>query len=139
MKKFAKVMVLMLVVVMSLALLVSCAPNSNPDKAVEALKKNGYTGGKDSTVVPALLTIAQVKGVDCVVSGTKTAEDKDGNKKIETVTIVYFTSSDTANDAWEKMQKFSDEQNKDKNSDWTVAKSGAMIYYGTDAAIKAAR
>lgn len=139
MKKFAKIAALVMVAVMSLGLLVACGPNSDPDKAVAALKENGYTGGKDATVIPGLLTLAQIKGVDCVVSASKVSDDKDGNKKGDTVTIVYFISADAANTAWEKMQKFSDEQNKDENSDWTVAKSGSLIYYGTSAAIKAAR
>ena len=42
MKKFAKVMSVALVAVLALAVLVACAPASNPKKAAEALDKNGY-------------------------------------------------------------------------------------------------
>ena len=39
MKKFAKVMALALIAVLSLAVLVSCGPASDPDKAEAALKR----------------------------------------------------------------------------------------------------
>ena len=43
MKKFVKILSLSLVAVMLLAMLASCAPASDPGKAVEALKAEGYT------------------------------------------------------------------------------------------------
>lgn len=129
MKKFAKVMALVMVAVMSLALLVSCAPNADPDKAVAALKKNGYTAAK----VPAVLGVG---GLETTVTGTKTTEDKDGNKKVETVTIMYYGSAEQAQKAYDNVKS---ENEKKDESDWTVAQSGKMIYFGTSAAIKAAR
>ena len=135
MKKFAKITAVALVVVMALAALVACAPNSDPDKAVEALKKNEYAAAKD-IVLAGILKALGINGLEAVVKGTKTVKDGDNNK-LETVTIVYFTDSAAAKDAWEKVKNYA-EDNKESDSDWTVKQSGAMIYWGTKAAINAA-
>lgn len=92
MKKFAKIAAVALVVVLSLAAFVACGPNSDPEKAISALKKNGYTAAKDDTVIPAALRLLGVK-VDSVVTGTKTSGEGD-NAKIDHVTIIYFASAD---------------------------------------------
>lgn len=137
MKKFAKIMAVALVVVMTMALLVACGPASDPDKALAALKKHEYTAAKDALVVPIALKALGVKGVETVISGSKSV--KDGDKtKVETVTVIYFTDAKAAKDAWSKVQEFANGENKDKDSDWTVKQSGAMIYYGTKAGINAA-
>ncbi len=138
MKKFAKIAALALVVVMSLAMLVACAPNSNPDKAIEALKKNGYTAAKDANVVPAALTLVGVKGVDTVISGTKSSGEGD-NAKVDHVTVIYFASADQAKTAWDKVKSYAEKDKDSKESDWTITQSGKMIYYGTKAGIAAAR
>ena len=138
MKKFAKIAALALVVVMSLAMLVACAPNSNPDKALEALKKNGYTAAKDATVVPAALTLVGVKGVDTVISGTKSSGEGD-DAKVDHVTVIYFASADQAKAAWDKVKSYAEKEEDSKDSDWTITQSGKMIYYGTKAGIAAAR
>lgn len=138
MKKFAKIAALALVVVMSLAMLVACAPNSNPDKAIEALKKNGYTAAKDANVVPAALTLVGVKGVDTVISGTKSSGEGD-DAKVDHVTVIYFASADQAKTAWDKVKSYAENDKDSKDSDWTITQSGKMIYYGTKAGIAAAR
>ncbi len=138
MKKFAKIAALALVVVMSLAMLVACAPNSNPDKALEALKKNGYTAAKDANVVPAALTLVGVKGVDTVISGTKSSGEGD-DAKVDHVTVIYFASADQAKAAWDKVKSYAEKEEDSKDSDWTITQSGKMIYYGTKAGIAAAR
>ncbi len=138
MKKFAKIAALALVVVMSLAMLVACAPNSNPDKAIEALKKNGYTAAKDENVVPAALTLVGVKGVDTVISGTKSTGEGD-KAKVDHVTVIYFASADQAKTAWDKVKSYAEKDKDSKESDWTITQSGKMIYYGTKAGIAAAR
>ena len=138
MKKFAKIAALALVVVMSLAMLVACAPHSNPDKALEALKKNGYTAAKDANVVPAALTLVGVKGVDTVISGTKSSGEGD-DAKVDHVTVIYFASADQAKAAWDKVKSYAEKDEDSKDSDWTITQSGKMIYYGTKAGIAAAR
>ncbi len=137
MKKTLKVLAFALTFVLLALALTSCAPKSDPDKALAALKKKEYSAAKDTTIIPAALTLLGVKGVDCVVSGSKSVEDKDGNKDVETVTIVYFTDKSSANDAWDAVKEYA-EKDKDDDSDWSVKKSGKMIYWGTSAGIKAA-
>ena len=77
MKKFVKILSLSLVAVMLLAMLASCAPASDPDKAVEALKAEGYTTFRDNTVFPTAFKLAGYS-LNVVVTGTKTIKDKDG-------------------------------------------------------------
>ena len=137
MKKFAKVMAVVLVAVMSLALLVACGPNADPDKAVASLKKNEYAAGKD-TLLAGTLKALGVADIDAVVKGTKSVKGDDNKTKIETVTIVYFKDSKAAEAAWEKLEKYADDQKGD-SKDWTVGQTGALIYWGTTAAVKAAR
>ena len=138
MKKTVRILALSLVFVMLALVLVACAPKSDPDKAVSALKKNEYSAGQDKVVIPAAIKLLTGKNVDSVVTGTKVVEDKNGNKKTESVTIVYFATKDDANDSWEDMKDYAEDQNKNKEDDWQVKKSGKMIYFGTKNAIKAA-
>lgn len=132
MKTFAKILCLSLVAVMLCATLASCAPASDPDKAISALKDAGYTAAKDTTLVPAALALLGVKGIDAVISGTKSGEH---------VTVIYFTDSDSAKNAEEKVTKYVDDEEKDKkdDSDWVFKRSGKMIYWGTKNAVKDAR
>lgn len=138
MKKFTKVLAVALVCIMSVAVLAACAPNSDPDKAKSALENNGYTAVKDTKITPAALILLGISGVDCVVTGTKTVDNGD-SKKVESVTIVYFSSADAVNSAWDKIQKYANDENENNDSDWSVNKSGKIVYFGTSAAIKAAR
>ena len=126
MKKFAKIMAVVLVAAMALAVLVACGPASDPDKAKAALEANGYTAVN--------LPTGGIAGVKAIVSGTKGL--LSGNA--QTITIYYFNDADAANDAWEEIKQKSDSEGKDK-SDWVIAKSGTMIYYGTSQAVKDAR
>ncbi len=136
MKKFAKVMALMLVVAMGVAMLVACAPASDPDKALSALKENGYrSAAKDTLVIPGVLKALGVSGVDCVVSGTNTTEGSEGH-----VTIVYFYTKDAADAAWDSVKSYAEKDDSDsEDSDWEIAKSGKMIYWGNKNGIKSAR
>ena len=134
MKNTLRILALCMVAVLLVGALAACAPNKDPDKAVAALKKNEYTAGKDSSLIPAALTLAGVKGVDCVVTGTKTVE-KDGEKTTESVIIIYFTDSSSAKEAMEKVKSYY-ENEKDAKEDWK--QSGKILYSGTKAAVKAA-
>ncbi len=137
MKKFARIMSLALVAVMLCATLASCGgPAKDPADALAALKENEYLAAEDTLIVPAALKLAGISGVKSVVSGSATIDDK-----FETVTIVYFDDKDAAKDAMEKVEKYADENKDDKaeDSDWVVKQSGAMVYYGTKAGIKAAK
>ena len=136
MKNAIKLIALSLVLVMSVMLLASCgAPNADPDKAVEALEKNDYFVTEDDRATPAILLGLGIKDVEVVVTGTAKIDDKH-----EHVTILYFEDAEAAKAAWENAQKYAEDKEKDEDeSDWTIAQSGAMIYWGTSAAIKAAQ
>ena len=124
MKKFVRILALTLVAVMLCASLASCGgPNKDPEKALASLKEEGYTAVK----------------VGDYVSGTKIVEE-DGKQMMEHVTIYYYETKDDATAAMEKIQKLADEEKDDDNTDWVGAtQSGNIIYFGTKAAIKAAK
>lgn len=132
MKKFAQFISLALVAVMCVALLASCAPASDPDKAVAALKDAGYVAGKD-TGLSAVISALTGNKLSAVVSGTKTDE---------TVYILYYETADDAKSAYESsaLKKYFDGKKENKEeTDYVYAKSGKMVYFGTKTAIKDAR
>ncbi len=135
-KTIIKIMALALVAIMMCAILVSCdAPNSDPSKALQSLKDNGYVAEKlDSSIALGVLKLAGIDDVTAVVSGTANKDDKT-----EHVTIIYFEDKDAADAEWEDVQKYMDDEKDDKDSDWVIKKSGSMIYYGTKEGIKAAK
>ncbi len=144
MKKFSKVLACMLVTVFTLLAFVACAPNSDPKKAKESLDDAGYT----TVLVTSdnLLSSAALSGYEsafgcergdivAVLTGVKGGDDSG-----ELITIVYFKDASACKSAWEKAESyFEDENDDDDDSDFTVKKSGKMIYAGTEAAIKAAK
>ena len=134
-KTIAKILTFVLVAVMMCTILVSCdAPNSDPSKALQALKDNGYTAEKlDSAISLGFLELAGINDVTAVVSGTAKKDDK-----VEHVTIIYFEDKEAADAEWEDVNKYMDDE-KDEDSDWVIKKSCSMIYYGTEAGIKAAK
>lgn len=131
-KTFTKILALALVAIMACAMLVSCGgPNSDPDKAKAALKENDYVAEKvDSTI--GLAFYAWAGDVEAVVTGLS----DDGF-----ITILYYEDADAAKDAWEKVEKYVNDEKKDEkdDSDWVFEKSGKMIYFGNKDAIKAAK
>ena len=136
MKKTLRLLAFALLTAMLCITLASCsAPNSDPDDALAALKDNGITwAGKDAVAIPLALKVLGVDGIDTVVTGTGEIDEEFAH-----VTIIYFEEKDDANDAWEKVQEYADDERDDEASDWVCKKSGKMIYYGTKAAIKAAK
>ena len=135
-KSIIKVLALALVVVMSCALLVACAPAKDPADAKAALEENGYAVTKLDNeglgkLAFAAFEIAGIENATNVVSGT----NNDG----EHVTIFYFEDNAAANDEWEDVQEYANDENKDDESDWVCKKSGNMIYFGTKAGVKAAK
>ena len=133
MKKFVRILALSLVAVMLCAAFASCAPAKDAEKALEALREAEYISAKDDTVLPVIFAGLRIKGVDTVVTGTAVIDDK-----AEHVTIVYFEDADAAKAAWEDVKEYAEKEDKDEeDTDWTINKSGKMIYWGTKAAIKA--
>ena len=142
MKKFVRILTLMLAALMLLLTLASCAPAKDADKAVEALKKDGYLADQDTRILPAIFKLAGYS-LSSVVTATKTETDKDGNKTVEFVCIYYFADKDNAEKALAEVEKYADEDKESedtKEDNWVAPKrSGSMVYYGTKAAIKAAK
>ena len=133
MKKAIKLIALALVLTLSVLTLASCIPpNSDPDKAIDALKDNDYKAVHDDTIIPLALKLMGVDDIDDVVTGTKIVDDK-----LEHVTIIYFEDADAAKAAWEDVKEYAEENKDDEDTDWTIAKFGKMIWYGTEDAIKA--
>ncbi len=139
MKKFAKVMALALIAVLSLAVLVSCGPASDPDKAEAALKENGYAPvhmkGAISTGATALLL--GLKGED--VTDIVFAVNADGDGML----AIYCKDSGTAKSvlskAQESIKKIEDTLKIKFEGESNVQRSGKVLYTGTEAGIKAAR
>ncbi|MBQ7828909.1 MAG: hypothetical protein IJ345_01390 [Clostridia bacterium] len=130
-KSIVRILALSLVAVMMCVVLVSCGgPNADPDKALASLKDNEYSAAEDKLLIPTALRLLGVDDIDTVITGT----NKDG----EHVTVIYFEDKAAANDAWEDVQEYF-EETSDEDSNWTIKKSGAMIYWGTSAGIKAAK
>ncbi len=135
-KSIVKVIALSLVAVMMCLALVSCgAPAKDPADAKAALDENGYVATKIDNeglgaIAFAVFTAAGIEDLESVVSGT----NEDG----EHVTIFYFEDSAAANEQWEDVQKYAEDE-KDEESDWVVKKSGNMIYFGTKTGVKAAK
>ena len=134
MKKALRILALSIVLVTLVAAFASCgAPAKEPADALAALKANEYAAAEDPYIIPLALKILGVPDAKTVISGTKIADGKT-----EHITIIYFESSADAKDAWEKVEEYAEENKKD-DSDWVVKKSGAMIYFGTSAGVKAAK
>ena len=135
MKKFVQLISIALLAVMCVALLASCAPASDPDKAEKALKDAGYVVNSKaiSTAVRVFL-----KDVQSVVAASKTDDDKN----VQTVIIIYFNDADAAKSAYEDstLKKYFDDKKENKEeTEYVYARSGKMIYWGTKTAIKDAR
>ena len=151
MKKFAKVMAVALVAVLAIALLAACGPASDPQKALDALKKNGYTTTGSAIAADDALSKAAcdaqgvllgVKSGELIamISGSKLAE-KDDDVDGEMVVIYYFSSSSAAKTAWEGtfMKNMRSEAEKADDDDAVIKLSGSMIFFGTKDGVKAAR
>ncbi len=135
MKKNVRMLAVALSVIFLALALVACAPQSDPDKAKAALEKNGYTAIKTNGYVSGVVSaiFGGESTIDATVTATKDIQDADGNTtKTESITIIYYKTSDAAKEAWKSWSKADQEK-------YEVAKcSGKMIYWGTKAAVKAA-
>ena len=114
MKKFAKVMSVVLAVMLVSVMFVGCVGSA--DKTAEKLEKKGYI----VTNTPGLLK------VESIVTGTKT---EDG--KIESVTVTYYKEVEDA----KKAKEDADKAKKDSD-DIVVKRSGKAVIVGTKKAVK---
>ena len=130
MKKLFKITSLALVMLMLIASLVACGgPAKEPADAKAALEANNYTVAlSEGKALEAIASMMGIDDLDAKIVATS-KDDLD-----DYITIYYFEDADDAEAAWAKIQEEAD--NKDAE---VVKKSGAMIYYGSEAAVKAAK
>ena len=141
MKTTVRILTLALAMILLCGALTACgAPAKDPEDAKTALKEAGYTILESDTALPIAFKLA---GYDLttVLTATKTATDDEGKTVVEHVTVFYFVDKDNATKAMEKVTAEAENDKKDQDeSRWVnPTQSGAMIYYGTKAAIKAAK
>ena len=126
-KALSIIAVLALVAVLGVAL-VACVP-SDPDKAEANLEEAGYfveRADSDDLIVGAAL-----KQIDAVTSISATNGD-------EGVTILYFEDTDAAKAYYEDAQAQWEKLDDDEKEGMKMGKSGKVVYFGTEAGVKAA-
>ncbi|MBQ8178127.1 MAG: hypothetical protein IJ033_02940 [Clostridia bacterium] len=127
-KALSIIAVLALVAVLGVAL-VACVP-SDPDKAVANLKEAGYittvAKASDGIGVQYGLEAAYGKGCIATVGGTYVSTGGGGM-----INLVYFDSVENAKAYWDTIK------DNEVDEGWKAARSGKVVYAGTEAAVKA--
>lgn len=141
MKHFVRILSLTLALILLSLSVVACGtPAKDPADAKKALEEAKYIVAKDDTIVPGIFKALGFE-LTSVVSATKTEKNDEGKTVIDHVTVYYFKDKDAATKAMDKIKEYESADKKDKEEgNWVAAtQSGAMVYYGTKAAIKAAK
>lgn len=145
-KKIALISTILALALVCSVLLAACGPASDPATAKDNLKKEGYSAtvyDSDNAFVKVGLSLFGLEKVAQVLVASKYADDS-----FEFLTVLYFDSAKDANEMVEKAKEYAKDQEKDQEKDqkkkegeveWTFGKSGKMIWFGTKAAVKAAR
>ena len=148
MKKFARVLALMLVAAMLCVMLVACGskPASDPKDAKDALKDNGYSVTlSDDAISLAASALVYGGDLEAIINAT------DGD---EYINIVWFEDEEDAQDYYDKLDEMyeeakakideiEDEDEKEEleedldNAAYGI--SGNMVWKGTKDAVKAAK
>lgn len=148
MKKFARVLALMLVATMLCAMLVACGakPASDPKEAKAALEENDYV----AVLVDSDLLLAGA----ALTYGGKVSATLTGTNGDEYVNVVWFEEEDDAKAYFEKLEEqfdkaqeeldeLEDEDEKkelqEEHDKATFGRSGEMVWFGTKEAVKAAK
>ena len=124
MKRIISTVLVCVLLVGCMLVLASCGgPNSDPAKAEANLKEEGYT----VVAVPVL----GIAGIEKSITAT------NGD---EAVQIYYLTEDADVDKAYEYVEKLYEKaKEKDEDIDLKIGKSADMIWFGTSAAIKAAK
>ena len=137
MKKIVSVLLACILLVGCVFTLVSCGgPNADPDVALEGLKADGYVAAEDKIIIPFALSALGVKDIDTVISGTKVDGEND---TVDHLTVIYFDDAEAATEAWDIVKEYAEEEKDEGEGEFVINKSGAMIYFGTKAAVAAAK
>jgi len=126
-----KKVLLVLVVLLSAVLLVSCAPKDQK-AAKEKMEGKGYDVAVDSVAIPAALNFMGVQGIETVLVCSKTVENSDGDSEVLAVTAIYFDTKDNAKKFYEEVSKYAKKNAANNESKIT----GHWIYYGSEKAMK---
>lgn len=117
MKKFAKIMAVLLVSVMTLAVLVACGYPSDPDKAKEKLEAKGYedvqvvkSSSEDSDIVATVT--ATKSNIKDFTLGDLTNPDKLKELTFEGVQIIYYRTVDLAKENFDNAKDNLSEKEK---------------------------
>ena len=131
MKHTSRIVAMLLLTVMCVGLLISCAPASDPTKAKEALEENGYTVIKYETdTLKGLLAMMGVESDDRLETAVYAQKDDSA------VFILYFDSTKAAREYWaENKDTLTDDLEKDE----VAAKIGNIVCFGSKDAVRAAR
>ncbi len=129
MKRIISAVLVCILMVGCVFALASCGgPNSDPAKAKASLDEAGYSVTKldasGSVVEKGIIVAMNLAGIDNIKSVVTAKKDADE------ITIIYFADSDCAKAELADVQDYADK---------TCKQVGALIYYGTEAAVKAAR
>ena len=129
MKPYLKYTLLFLLLVATVLSAVSCAPHSNPEKAVEKLEKKGYTVKE--------LAVGGMYNYGEGVTAAYYASDGDGN----VISIIYYETAENAKNAWTTVEALGKAYRADgiDEDDWSVGHSGKIIWFGTKDALSASR
>ena len=141
MKKFLKAMLAAMLIAITAVTVCSCGVPSDPAKAKENLKKNGYTPDETiaTAVIKSVTTLEYGISFFDKVESSLWAVNADG----ETVLIVYCKDSDSAKKVNKISKSIYDKvKEKDKENDTKTdiksGMSGKVVYIGTKAGVKAA-
>ena len=134
MKKFAKVMGVVLAVALMSVLFTGCVLTA--EKATERLEKKEYTvvsTASDNTAAASLKVIVGLLGAEDIVSGTKV---EDG--KTEIVMVIYFKEKDDAKKIAEDKDALMKKLNikEDADNEIVMKQSGNAVVIGTKKAVK---
>ncbi len=130
MKKIISTVLVCVLLLGCVFVLASCgAPNSDPQKAMEALKEEGYTD----------ITLKENNNGRTTVYARK---DNINEKEFDFIEIFYYKDEAAAKEAWKTLEEeFAKEAESKKDTDYEIKYGidGALIYKGTPDAVKAAK
>ncbi len=135
MKRFVKPFSMLLVVALCVVALAACGPDTEPEKAKAALKKEGYDVDlvTNETSVNRYASALGIQGLVAYIDA-----DRETGEIEDDIHILYFTDSDTAKNAYESttLSAAAALERDEDNLTWVYELSGNMVYYGTETAVK---
>ncbi len=116
------------IILMMLLTLISCVPSS-VEKAVKKLEKKGYS--VDVRTESIFIEYMDLPGLVEYISA-----EKGECENMNWLTAYYFGTSQQAKDSFELIQKEMRVEQKDEIFTLKCKRSGRIVYYGTERAVK---